>query len=193
VVPGFVPAAYQTLADLLLDFRHGQNTQEQRIVGRDSCARRPYHQAILVRDMKPAIYFNWWSRFNAQAGARVTEIVAYRHALELYLKIIGEIDEHTHSLKECIRLLEKRHGERIPSPAREWIIELDEIDPAGTAFRYADEQVGTMKSEEYWMDFVQFKFAMALVFKMLDFAVLDGGRTVNCARAQSHAGACAVH
>ena len=104
-------------------------------------------------------------------------LFAYRHALELYLKIIGDIDEHTHSLKECVRLLEKRHGERIPSPAREWIIELDEIDPAGTAFRYADEQVGTMKCEEYWLDFVQFKFAMALVFKMLDSAVLDGSRT----------------
>jgi hypothetical protein len=103
-------------------------------------------------------------------------LFAYRHTLELYLKIIGAIDEHTHSLKECVRLVEKRHGHRIPSPAREWIIELDEIDPAGTAFRYADEQGRTMKHAEHWLDFVQFKFAMTRVFTMLDFAVPDGTR-----------------
>lgn len=100
-------------------------------------------------------------------------LFAYRHTLELYLKIVGEIDEHIHSLKECVRLVEKRHGERLPSPARHWIIELDEIDPAGTAFRYADDQTGTIKHAEYWLDFVQFRFAMARVFRMLDTAILQ--------------------
>jgi hypothetical protein len=104
-------------------------------------------------------------------------LFAYRHTLELYLKIIGEIDEHIHSLKECVRLVEGRHGERLPSPSREWIIELDEIDPAGTAFRYADDQAGAMKYAEYWLDFVQFKFAMARVFTMLDMAILRAAGT----------------
>ncbi len=31
---------------------------------------------------------------------------AYRHTLELYLKVIGEIEEETHSLKNCVRLVE---------------------------------------------------------------------------------------
>jgi hypothetical protein len=104
-------------------------------------------------------------------------LFAYRHTLELYLKIIGEIDDHTHSLRECVLLVEKRHGERLPSRAREWIIELDEIDPNGTAFRYADEAAGKgLRNVECWVDFVQFKFAMTHVFRMLDTAILDAAR-----------------
>ena len=100
-------------------------------------------------------------------------LFAYRHTLELYLKVVGEITTTTHSLKKCIALLEKRHGERIPSPVREWIAELDDIDPKGTAFRYVDE--GAQKSlryAEYWVDFNQFKHAMKCVFDMLDRAAL---------------------
>jgi hypothetical protein len=37
-------------------------------------------------------------------------LFAYRHALELYLKIIGEIQEPIPSLKDCIRDVEKHHG-----------------------------------------------------------------------------------
>jgi hypothetical protein len=100
-------------------------------------------------------------------------LFSYRHTLELYLKIIGEIDDHTHSLRDCVRLVEKRHGERLPSRAREWIIELDEIDPDGTTFRYADEGAGkSLRNVECWVDFVQFKSAMTSVFSMLDMAIL---------------------
>lgn len=104
-------------------------------------------------------------------------LFAYRHTLELYLKIIGEIDNHTHSLRECVLLVEKRHGERLPPRAREWIIELDGIDPNGTAFRYADDEAGkALRNVEYWLDFVQFKFAMNRVFRMLDTAILHAAR-----------------
>lgn len=100
-------------------------------------------------------------------------LFAYRHTLELYLKIIGEIQNHTHSLKECVVLVEKRHSERLPSRVRKWIIELDEIDPDGTAFRYVDEEAGkALQYVEYWVDFLQFKFAMTRVFQMLDTAIL---------------------
>jgi hypothetical protein len=51
------------------------------------------------------------------------------------------------------------HDDR--SPIREEPCANDEIDSAGTAFRYADEQARTMKYQEYWLDFVQFKLAMA--------------------------------
>jgi hypothetical protein len=95
----------------------------------------------------------------------------------LYLKIIGEIDDHTHSLGDCVRLVENRHGHRIPSPPREWIVEMDKIDPYGTTFRYADQDAGKeIMWVEYWLDFVQFKFAMARVFRMLDTAILNAAR-----------------
>ena len=104
-------------------------------------------------------------------------LFAYRHTLELYLKLIGEIGDFMHSLKDCILRVEKRHGQRIPSPVREWIIELDNIDPGGTAFRYADDQAGTLKYADFWVDFVQLKFAMGLIFRMLDDAILRAGLT----------------
>lgn len=102
-------------------------------------------------------------------------LFAYRHTLELYLKIVGEIDEATHSLKDCVTLVEKRHGKKLSSPVRGWILELDTLDPRGTAFRYADEASYKLKYAEHWLDFVQFKFAMSRVFRMLDDAILQLG------------------
>jgi hypothetical protein len=99
-------------------------------------------------------------------------LFSYRHTLELYLQIIGEISERTHSLETCVRLVESRHGMKISSPVREWILELDKIDPSGTAFRYADDNGGALPWQEHWIDFGQFKFAMDRVFDMLDRAIL---------------------
>ena len=91
--------------------------------------------------------------------------------------MIGEIGDFIQSLKACILRVEKRHDQRIPSPVREWIIEFDNIDPGGTAFRYADDQAGTLKYAEFWVDFVQLNFAMGLIFRMLDDAILRAGLT----------------
>lgn len=102
-------------------------------------------------------------------------LFAYRHTLELYLKIIGDIEEDTHSLSGCVRLVEKHHGQKIGSPVREWIMEFDSIDPVGTAFRYADDQKRTLSHAEFWVDFAQLRYAMELVFKMLDSAILRVG------------------
>jgi hypothetical protein len=102
-------------------------------------------------------------------------LFAYRHALELYLKIIGKVQEPTHSLENCVRLVEERYAQRIGSPMREWIVEFDKIDPYGTAFRYADDQAGTLKYAEFWVDFVQLKLAMGLVFQVFDDAVRRTG------------------
>ena len=104
-----------------------------------------------------------------------TSLFSYRHTLELYLKIIGEIDEATHSLRDCVDLVEKRHNQRIGSPVREWIQELDNLDPKGTAFRYASDDAGTLEWAEYWVDLVHFKFAMKQVFEMIDRAILRTG------------------
>jgi len=102
-------------------------------------------------------------------------LFAYRHTLELYLKIVGEIDEPTHSLAKCVQLVEKRHGKKIGSPVRGWILELDKVDPGGTAFRYAGEESDALMYTERWLDLVQFQFAMGKVFQMLDLAILNLG------------------
>lgn len=108
-------------------------------------------------------------------GSAYPVLFAYRHTLELYLKLIGEIDEVTHSLARCVHLVEKRHGKKLPSPIRDWILELEEIDPGGTAFRYADEQSGSQHYAEQWFDFVHFQFAMKRTFDALDMAILRVG------------------
>ena len=103
-------------------------------------------------------------------------LFAYRHTLELYLKIVGEVAENTHSLRRCIDLVEKRHpGSPIDPAIKGWILELDRIDPSGTAFRYADAKLGTPTGSEHWLDFVQFEFAMNQVLEVLDHAVLRLG------------------
>jgi hypothetical protein len=100
-------------------------------------------------------------------------LFAYRHALELYLKIIGDVQDPIHRLENCVKRVESRHGQKVPSPIREWIIELDKLDPRGTAFRYADDEAGTLRCAEYWVDFVQLKYAMGRVFECLDQACLN--------------------
>ena len=102
-------------------------------------------------------------------------LFAYRHTLELYLKLIGEIDEITHSLARCVQLVEQRSKVTLPPPIREWILELEQIDPTGTAFRYSDEETGSSRYSEHWFDFRHFKFAMKRVFDALDMAILRVG------------------
>lgn len=103
---------------------------------------------------------------------------AYRHTLELYLKIIGEISVHTHSLAKCAELVETRCGAKFNSRAKGWIEELDRIDPhPGTTFRYEDDLKKRQDYTEYWVDLRQFKFAMGEVFQMIDLAILREGRS----------------
>ncbi|MBK8477260.1 MAG: hypothetical protein IPL39_13465 [Opitutaceae bacterium] len=102
-------------------------------------------------------------------------LFAYRHTLELYLKLIGEIDEITHSLARCVQLVEQRRKVTLPPPIREWILQLEQIDPAGTAFRYVDDDMGCSRYFEHWFDFRHFQFAMRRVFDALDMAILRTG------------------
>lgn len=104
-----------------------------------------------------------WNRCTS-AGAGVPVLFAYRHTLELYLKIIGDIKEFKHSLRYCVQRIEKRLGFKIHPTTRDWIIEFDKIDPKGTAFRYPDDQAGTLCYAEFWVDFVHLRFAMNQVF-----------------------------
>jgi hypothetical protein len=99
----------------------------------------------------------------------------YRHTLELYLKVIGEIDAPSHRLRDCMERVEKRYGEKFNPRARGWMEEFDNIDPKGTSFRYADDEAGTLRDSEYWVDLLQFKFAMKQVFEMIDRAIRRTG------------------
>lgn len=96
-------------------------------------------------------------------------VFLFRHALELYLKMLGDVKEPTHSLAKCLAAVERRTKSKVGRPWRGWILELDEMDPTSTVFRYADEIGGYV---EYWVDFCHLRFAMAGVFDKIDHAVL---------------------
>lgn len=107
-------------------------------------------------------------------------LYAFRHVLELYLKILGQVEERTHSLAVCVRAVEKLHsaklkGGKLPEPIRGWILEFDKIDPEGTTFRYVDDDAKTLRSAECWLDFRHLKFVMGEVFKPLDAAIRKSG------------------
>jgi len=107
-------------------------------------------------------------------------LFAYRHTLELYLKVIGHVQELTHSLQRCVELVEKRLGQKIGTPIREWIIEFDRIDPGSTTFRYADDPAKTLSYAEYWVDFRHLKYAMDLVFQAMDKTCIWGQEKQEC-------------
>ncbi len=98
-------------------------------------------------------------------------LFAYRHTLELYLKILGCVEEHTHNLLKCTDILEKYHQTKIPAKLKEWIETLHRIDPDSTAHRYAPSNMG-LCMDGNWLDLKHFKFAMDTLFNALDYAVL---------------------
>jgi hypothetical protein len=133
-----------------------------------------YHYLEFARHYRSAAEFLLQSALERDDldGWAYPVLFAYRHTLELYLKLIGEIDVVTHSLVECMNIVEKRYSAKFKSPARDWILEMDRIDPSGTAFRYSDVEPGTSRDGELWFDFVHFRFAMKQVFEALDRIVL---------------------
>lgn len=98
---------------------------------------------------------------------------AYRHALELYLKILGQVDQPIHSLKKCLEAVEKRNKRKMRDPYRSWILELDSMDPGGTAFRYDLEDQPQGLGSELWIDFRHVKFVMDKLIFELDMAILN--------------------
>jgi len=144
---------------------------------------------VLLHSMGTSLYLELARNYRCSAESLLEEalvtrtsrdsaypiLFAYRHTLELYMKIIGEIDVRTHSLRQCVHLVEKRLGKSIAAPIKGWIIELDTVDPNGTAFRYADEKFGDFKSDEFWVDFRQLKYVMGLVFDIIDRSILQMG------------------
>jgi hypothetical protein len=101
-------------------------------------------------------------------------LFTYRHTLELYLKILGCIEEYTHNLLKCMKILEKYHQIEIPVRLREWIETLHLMDSKSTTHRYAQSNTN-FNMDDRWLDLNHFKYAMDTLFNALDFAVLKSG------------------
>jgi hypothetical protein len=126
---------------------------------------RSYHQAANVL----------WDKAN-DSGFPMADcypvLFAYRHTLELYLKMLGNTGkELDHNLKACMDAVEKHYDKKISPLIKEWIMTLHQMDETGWHFRYEPETEGTMDGQ--WLDWSHFRYAMDSLFNMLDFAWLN--------------------
>lgn len=101
---------------------------------------------------------------------------AYRHALELYLKMLGKTGEELgHNLEKCIHAVEQLYadrlpGQQLPERLRDWILTLHQLDEKGTSFRYAPKTAPTMDGQ--WLDWAHLRYAMGQIFEALEYAWL---------------------
>jgi len=102
---------------------------------------------------------------------------AYRHALELYLKILGKTGKDAgHNLEVCVKAVEKLYADRLPEKQmptrlREWILTLHRLDEDGCSFRYAPQFGASMDGQ--WLDWAHLRYAMGQVLDALDLACLQ--------------------
>jgi len=124
---------------------------------------RSYHQAANVL----------WDKANNGGfpmGDCYPVLFAYRHALELYLKMFAAPNT-THSLHKCLEAVEKHYEKEVSPPIKDWIMTLHQMDEKGTYFRYEPETEPTMDGQ--WLDWSHFRYAMDTLFNTLDFAWLN--------------------
>jgi hypothetical protein len=76
-------------------------------------------------------------------------LYAYRHTLELYLKMIGHVQERTHSLKRCIELVERHLGKRIGTPMRGSVTVIPQVRER--SFSILNRAAPAHKRREYWV------------------------------------------
>lgn len=107
-------------------------------------------------------------------------LFAYRHALELYLKLLGKTGRNQgHNLEACIRSVEQLYAERLPDKRipprlRDWMMVLHELNSDGCQFRYAPEQDPSMDGK--WIEWTHFGYAMGQLFNALDMALLKSNQ-----------------
>lgn len=92
-----------------------------------------------------------------------------RHTLELYLKILGKVDERNHDLESCLRKVENEYNQKIKGIVRVWIEEFAKIDKKGSTFRYDDE---VSRYVELWVDLHQLKAVMGGLCRLFEATIL---------------------
>ena len=129
---------------------------------------RSYHQAANVL----------WDKANESGfpmGDCYPVLFAYRHALELYLKMLGDTGkELDHNLKACLEAVEKYYDKKVSPLTKEWIMTLHLMDETGWHFRYEPLNGGSMDGK--WLDWSHFRYAMDTLFSALDIAWLNMNR-----------------
>lgn len=94
----------------------------------------------------------------------------YRHALELYLKLVVQPINKNHSLPDLIDSFEsickEELGMQVPTWVRKRLDEIIAIDPRSTSFRYSDvlDKNEFAANGEWWVEFRHLEWLMNSLF-----------------------------
>lgn len=110
----------------------------------------------------------------------------YRHAIEVYLKIIvgfafdpEKATKGPHSLERLRKRLEEKVEFSLPDWMEARITDFDQIDPTSTTFRYAEGMPKAVRDGELWIDLNQLKTVMRFLcenFEELLYRLYRQGR-----------------
>jgi len=92
----------------------------------------------------------------------------YRHAIELYLKLVLPCAKRNHKLPELIadldQLVQERFEQALPQWVKDRLNEFHEIDPNSTSFRYGDVlHKNSFASGEWWVEFDRVRQTVGLI------------------------------
>lgn len=103
----------------------------------------------------------------------------YRHAIELYLKLIlndpQKARDVEHNLGRLIEAVEAKIGKDMNEWTRSRLNEFHHIDPYSDRFRYADRAPQHQTLDEVWIDFRQLKSVMDRLCDMFEAHIFRGG------------------
>lgn len=99
----------------------------------------------------------------------------YRHALELYLKILtkfvftnNEDKKNKHNLADLISNLELQYGAKLPDWMKARLHDFHKIDKGSTTFRYAGSVPSDANDQYIWIDLFQLKTVMDVLCKVFE-------------------------
>lgn len=86
-------------------------------------------------------------------------LFTYRHAIELYLKVVLRPDRRDHPLDGLLTdfrsYVQTAFQEEVPAWFSTWVLEFNTFDPRSTLFRYEDAGAASRRLEaegEFWID-----------------------------------------
>lgn len=106
----------------------------------------------------------------------------YRHAVELYLKIIVDYEYHSrdkeaHSLSKLVEDVQKMYQKKINPWAKDFLDKFAEVDGSGTAFRYPGEMPEHVT--EWWVDLRQLRIAMDFLCREFEHLIRSKQESVS--------------
>ncbi len=92
----------------------------------------------------------------------------YRHALELYLKVLVQSEERDHNLSNLVCELTKKYNAPLSPWSQKLVDQFHEMDKKSTTFRYGEDE---LPSDETWVNFDQLKMLVNALFNQIEHLI----------------------